>query len=136
MKKKSLYIILIFIIGFGISTYFYLNNRYQKIDIFTAIGFAKDGDKPNISITDRKTLLEISSIVKSSSKMDGVLNVVQPNYVLELDSFPNQIRTIYLWINKNSNTGMYVYVNKTETGYSISEVNTKKLKQILLSLEN
>ncbi|MFA6941063.1 MAG: hypothetical protein WCQ54_08800 [Clostridiaceae bacterium] len=135
MKKKSRYIIIIIIIGFSISTYFYLNSRYEKIDIFTAAGFAKDESSP-ISVTDRKTLIEISSIVKSSVKMDGIVNVVQPDYVLEFKSFPDKIRTIYLWLNKDSNKGMLMYKNKTETGYSISEENAEKLKQIVLPLEN
>jgi hypothetical protein len=135
MKKKSVCIIIIFIIGFSIPVYFYLNSRYEKIDIYTAAGFAKD-ESSLVSVTDRKTLTEIYSIVKASVKIDGSLNAIWPDYILELKSFPNQTRTLYLWLNKDSNKGMFVYKNKKQTTYSISKENTEKLKQIVLHLEN
>ena len=136
MKRKSVCIVVFIIIIVSFSTYFYLNNNYQKIDIFTAKGFDKETNTPISSITAKITLKEISNIIKTSNKINGILDVTTPKYVLEIHSFTNDIKTIYLWLDKDSIQGMIMYKNKTETGYSISEENTLKLKQVLLSSKN
>lgn len=133
MKRKSVCIVALIIMILSFSTYFYLNNSYQKIDVFTAKGFDKETNTPISSITDKITLSEISTIIKTSNKINGKVDVAPPNYVLEIHSFTNSIKTIYLWLDKDSIKGMIMYKNKTETGYSISEENTLRLKQVILS---
>ncbi|MBU3129432.1 hypothetical protein [Clostridium tagluense] len=131
MKRKSALIVTFIIITFSFSAYFYLGNSYKKIDIFTAKGFNKKTNTPIISITDKSTLIEISTIFKTSFKLSGNLKVVEPKYVLELNKLTNHTEIMYLWIDKSSTEGMYMYKSKTETGYSISEKNTLKLKKLL-----
>lgn len=132
MKRKSVWIITFIIIIFSFLTYFYLNNSYEKIDIFTAKGFHKETSAPIISITDKSILAETSTIFKASLEMGGILNVAEPNYVLELHSFGKPKTTIYLWISQDSINGMFIYKNRTETGYLISDKNTEKLKDIVI----
>ncbi|MCB2314130.1 hypothetical protein LGL55_24100 [Clostridium tagluense] len=136
MKRKSALIVTFIIITFSFSAYFYLSNSYKKIDIFTAKGFNKETNTPIISITDKWTLIEISTIFKTSFKLSGNLNVVEPKYVLELNKLNNHTEIMYLWIDKSSTKGMYMYKSKTETGYSISEKNTLKLKKLLAKTKN
>lgn len=108
------------------------NSSYQRIDIFTAKGFNKEIKTPIQSITDKRTLTEISTILKESIKLHGVLDVAEPNYVLELNDFNSHMKSIYMWIDKDSIKSMYMYIDKTETGYLISEKNTLKLKRLLI----
>lgn len=141
MKRKSVCIVvlatiiilvLVFLIYDFSSNNYQSSNIYQKIDVFTAKGFDKETNTPILSITDKIKLKEISTIIKTSNKINGVLDVTAPNYILEMHSFTNDIETIYLWLDKDSIKGMIMYKNKTETGYSISEDNTLRLKQVIL----
>jgi len=136
MKRKSVYLVLFVFIILSLSTYFYLNSSYQKIDVFTANGFDKETNTPISSITDKKTMREISIIIKTSNKINGKVDVAPPNFVLEIHSFINGIKTIYLWLDKDSIKGMLMYKNKNGTGYSISEDNTQRLKQVILISKN
>jgi hypothetical protein len=139
MKRKCLWLITIFIIII-ISTLMYLylggTDTYQRIDIYTTKNFNKEIDTPIASIGNKKTVKEISTIIRASEKMPGILNVASPNYILEIHSFNKSIQTIYLWIGKNSVQGMYMYKDNTESGYSMSESNTQELNKIVTTTNN
>ena len=137
MKRKFVCIVVITLtIIILVLIYAFSRNNYQKIDIFTAKGIDKETNTPILSITDKIKLREISTIIKTSNKMSGILDVAPPNYILEMHSFTNGIKTIYLWLDKDSIKGMIIYKNKSETGYSISEDNTLRLKQVILFSKN
>lgn len=139
MKRKLLWAITISIITtISIFTWFYLSgtDTYQKIDIYTAKDFNKEIDIPIISINDQNILKEISTILRKSEKMPGILDVVSPDYILEIHGFNKSIQTVYLWIGKDSGKGMYMYKDNTETGYSISEINAQKLRKIVITKNN
>lgn len=106
--------------------------KYQSIDIYTAKDFNKEINTPIISINDEKTLKEISTIIKKSEKLPGQLNVVAPEYILEIHALNKSMQTLYLWIGKDSVKGMYMYKDNTGTGYSISETDTQKLRKIVI----
>ena len=135
MKRKFLLASTIFmIITISILTYFHLScvDTYQKIDIYTAKNFNKEINTPILSINEKSTLKEISTIIRKSEKMQGILNVAPPEYILQIHEFNKSIETIYLWLGKGSVKGMYMDKNNTNTGYSISETNTQKLRKILI----
>lgn len=132
MKRISVCIVSFIIIIFIFITYLYSNNSYQKVDIFIAKDFDKETNTPILSITDKKTLRKITNIIKTSKKLRGILNVAAPNYVLEIHGFKNSSKAIYLWLDEDSIKGMIMYINNTSTGYSISEENTEKLKEVIL----
>jgi hypothetical protein len=136
VKRKPVCIVVITIIILIFSTYVYLSNSYQKINVFTAKSFDKETNTPILSITNKIKLIEISTIIKTTNKINGILDVAPPNYVLEIHSFTNGIKTIYLWLDKDSIKGMIIYKNNTETGYSISQDNTQRLKRIILFSKN
>jgi hypothetical protein len=139
MKHKFLCVSIIFIIiTIGISTYFHLSgtDTYQKIDIYTAKNFNKEINTPTISINDKSTLKEVSVIITKSQKMLGILNVTSPEYILEMHDFNKSMQTVYLWLGKGNVQGMCMYKDNTNTGYSISETNTEKLRKILITTYN
>ncbi|MBU3153655.1 hypothetical protein LL037_17800 [Clostridium estertheticum] len=139
MKRKFIWAINIFIIiTISILIYFYVNTTYtyQRIDIYTAKNFNKEKNTPLISINDKNKLKEISTIIRMSKKMPGILNVVSPEYILEIHGFNKSMHTVYLWIGKDSVKGMYMYKDNTESGYSISETNAQKLRKIVITTNN
>ena len=110
--------------------------KYQRIDIYTAKDFNKEINTPIISINDEKTLKEISTIISNSEKILGSLNVVEPEYIMEIQALNKSMQTVYLWVGKDSVKGMYMYKDNTETGYSISETDTQKLRKIVIPTDN
>ena len=136
MKRKLLYTITFIIILSGFLTYLYIRNNnekndYIRVDVFIAENFKKKELTPALSLTDRKIVDEISGIVKRADKMDGMLNVASPKYILEFHRDNNDIEAVNLWINKDSPQAMIAYRNETITGYTIYEKDALKLKQIL-----
>ena len=103
----------------------------EKIDIYIAKNSNKSTDKPAASITDKDTLDKISIILKESDKILGILDVTAPDYVLDIYNFEKGIVTIYLWVGEEGTKGMYMYKERTETGYSISVSNNQKIKHIV-----
>lgn len=139
MKRKFLWTSTLFIIiTISILTYFHLSSAdtYEKIDIYTAKDFDKKINTPILSINDKSTLKGILTIIRKSEKMLGILNVASPEYILEIHEFNKSIQTVYLWLGKGSVKGMYMYKDNTNTGYSISEVDTQKLRKILIIKNN
>ena len=139
MKRKLLGAsIIVIIITIGISTYFHLGgiDTYQKIDIYTAKNFNKETNAPVMSITDKDTFKEVSAIIRKSQRMLGILDVVSPEYILEIHGFNKSMQMVYLWLGKGSVQGMCMYKDNTNTGYSISETNTQKLRKILIITNN
>lgn len=136
MKYKYAWAITILImIIIGIFMYFHLNGSgtYEKIDIYTATNFDKSVNTPILSINDKKILKEISIIFKESEKIPGILDVAPSDYILKIYRNNKSVQTVDLWINKDSIRGMYIYRDNTETGYTISKMDTDKLKKIILT---
>lgn len=106
-------------------------DKYIKIDVFKVKDFYKESETPIFTIDDKKTLDLFSNVLRTSKKIPGMLDVASPPYLLEIYNKPNHFFAIYLFVNKESDNGMYIYTDKTETGYSISKSNTKKLKRLL-----
>lgn len=136
MKHKFVWVITFIIIAIVAFTYFYLSSPYQKVDIYTAKDFDKEINIPIVSINDKKITREISTIIKESQRLPGILNVASPDYILEIHDFNKDMQTVFLWIRKDSIQGMYMYKNDTEKGYVISETKTEKLKKIVISIDN
>jgi hypothetical protein len=126
------------IITIGVFTYLHLSgtDSYEKIDIYIAKNFNKEINNPIMYVGDKGTLKEISTIIRKSEKISGILNVASPEYILEIHDFNKTMKTLYLWLGKSSIQGMYMYKDNTRTGYSISEVNTEKLRKILITTNN
>jgi hypothetical protein len=131
VKKKLIYIVIIIAILILI-TFVFFNIRFQRGDVYTAKGFNKENGTPILSISDKIELNNILEIIKTADKIKGKIDVSTPNYIIELFTSFNGMKTIYLWLDKDSIKGMLMYQNSNEIGYSISEDNTLKLKQIIL----
>lgn len=131
MKRKYLYAVIIIIAVVCLSACLFISSRYQKINIFAAKGFDKASSTPIVSISDRKTLREISLSFLTSKRIKGALNTIQPEYVMEIYSFNNQVKRVYLWLGTGSNQGMYIYSDNTHAGYSFSYKNTERLRNAI-----
>lgn len=103
----------------------------ERMDIYIASQFNKSTEKPFVKITDKEILKEFSKILNESDRIQGILDVKAPDYVVDISKIDKETETIYLWVGEEGAKGMYMNKDRTETGYSISAVNTRRLKKII-----
>lgn len=103
----------------------------KRIDIYIAINFEKSTDKPFVTIVDKEIIKEISKILKESTPIPGILDVLAPDYVMNIYKSEKEMETIELWVGEEGTKGMWMNKNNTNTGYTISAANTQRIKQIL-----
>ena len=87
MKQKYIWaIIILVIIAIGAYLFLLSNNAvpYEKVNIYTTKDFDKASDTPILTIKNKKSLREISRIIKESQQLPGVLDVSQPSYIMEI----------------------------------------------------
>ncbi len=105
----------------------------QKIDVYAARDFEKETQIPLMTISDKKELREVVSIIKTSDKIDGKVDVAPPDFILELHGDTESIKVVYLWLREDTLKGLLMYEGKTGTAYSITEKKSTILKQMILS---
>jgi hypothetical protein len=136
MKRLYPWATMLIIFTICVFAYFSLNSieNLQKIDIYKTNRSDKTTNILIMTINDKDQLKVISTIIKKSKKMPGILSVAPPEFILEIQSNDKSIKKVYLWIGKDNMQGMYMFENNTETGYSISMSNTKKLRSMMDSI--
>ncbi|AGK96204.1 hypothetical protein [Clostridium pasteurianum] len=132
MKKIIiLFSIAVFLIGF-IVIYKYYYNKVVKINVYEISKYNQSQKTYLTSLTNPKSIDIVVESIKHGKKINGTLDVLPANYIVELYYTTNRRETIYLWLTKEYNTSsMYMYVNKTSTGYTIPKQYTSKLQQVL-----
>ena len=132
MKRRFMLMIVVFIATIIWYVAFYNSpDTYQRIDVFKANGFNRVEGKPIISFHDEKTLKVFSRMVRESRKIRGLLDVSEPNYLLEITRMNKRVMILYLWVDADSSRGMYMHSRNDYTGYSIPIGYTEQLKEIL-----
>ncbi|MBN3553036.1 hypothetical protein JYA63_02035 [Fictibacillus nanhaiensis] len=103
---------------------------------------------PNLIKQDTKETLIVSGEVKKTFKNDkavriardaiqsaeripGILNVSRNNLEMTLVDSNGNKENYFLWLRKDSDSGMIMYVDDTSTGYTLQQLDVVKLKKIL-----
>ena len=136
MKRLFPWATMLIILTICVFAYSNLNGteNLQKIDIYKTNRFDKKTNILIMTIYDKDQLKVISTILKKSKKMPGIVCTVSPEFILEIHSDDKSMKKVYLWLGKENMQGMYKLGNNTETGYSISMSNSKKLRSMMVSM--
>lgn len=102
----------------------------QEIKVFKLQEDLQRG-KLLFTFKNKKTVDLFVNILHESEQMSGILNVVNPNYIVDYYEGDQETKSIFLWISKEHEDGMFEYTNKTEVGYVISGKQIKELKKLL-----
>ena len=128
---------LILSIAFGISGFLYFNNsnvynfKVEKVHIYTYENYNSKNSSPTILLSKKELIDILVNTINSSNKIQDTLNLSSPNYVVDVLYSKNKKDTFYLWITDNSNSGIYMNIKDTRTGYAILKDDTSKLKTLL-----
>jgi hypothetical protein len=132
MRRQLLLVMIIVLMIAGAAAYHYNSISYKRVDIYISNNFKKEGTSPIVTIGNKKSLKVVSRAVSTGRKIDGILDVAPPDYIFDIYDNKNRLTTMCVWLESDSINGMYMYADKTETGYSITEESTNELKEILL----
>lgn len=81
--------------------------------------------------TDPDDIELFMQAIHTAERIQGILNVGEPEYVLQVGGADGKAYTYQLWINDAQEEAMLMDMQDTHTGYTVSEPLTGKLKQMM-----
>lgn len=112
----------------------------KEVYIFNSSEFKKESSGPIVSSsdTDNPAVFKIvKSILSDATKQDGVVDMVEPNYYLEIIYTDDRKKEIFLWlVDAEGGKGSLMEVEDTHTIYNFSEEMNTQLIDLIDSNEN
>ncbi|QHW33435.1 DUF4362 domain-containing protein [Paenibacillus rhizovicinus] len=108
-------------------------NAADQVFVSRSLGFGSVNPAPYGIVTAQEQIDIFTKAVQTAQKIEGVLDVAQPDYDAVIQQDGNR-REIHLWLNKNSEHGMYAEVSDTGTGYRLSTESTHDLMKLILEM--
>lgn len=112
-----------------------LNVGIKEINIFASDEFHKEKSTLIVSHDDETALKTLHSIITSATEQEGIVNMINPNYKLEIVYEEPSSEQFYLWIAKDE-IGSLMKVADIHTIYNLSEDMSDKLYNLLQSDKN
>lgn len=107
----------------------------KEVQIFKTSAFDTENSDLIVasSATEHTEIFEtVKSILSDAVKQDGVVDVAEPNYSLEIIYENNQTKELYLWLlDAESGKGSLMEVEDTHTIYLFSEELNAQLIQLI-----
>ncbi|MED1865918.1 hypothetical protein P4V41_20930 [Fictibacillus nanhaiensis] len=133
MKKSLLKLILITlsILFAGCSVYSESKETALNLiiqDIKEALIITGDVNK---TFKNNKAVRIARDAIQSAERIPGILNVSKNNLEMTLVDSNGNKENYLLWLRKDSDSGMIMYVDDTSTGYTLQQLDVVKLKKIL-----
>ena len=112
----------------------------KEVNIFQSNEFKKESSDLIVSSSDTDNI-EIFEIVKSiisdTTKQEGVADIVEPNYDLEIIYEDDSTKELYLWLLEvEGGKGSLMEVQNTHIIYNFSEELNAKLIDLIDSVKN
>ncbi|MGO1369204.1 hypothetical protein [Senegalia sp. (in: firmicutes)] len=98
-----------------------LDGKIKEISIFKSNGFDKSNSDLIINITNEETIDKLKNIITSATKLDGIVDIREPDFNLDVIYKDNSKEKLYLWIEENGGKGSLMKSDDTNTLYNISE---------------
>ncbi|MFD1780818.1 hypothetical protein ACFSFW_19375 [Fredinandcohnia salidurans] len=106
-------------------------NHSKKLSIdsnFTSITISK-----SISFDDDESLSVFQNVFSSAVKEEGIVNMADPEYYLEVIYDKENRISLYLWIGDEGQRSTLMKTEDTHTIYTVSEEMTVKLIELVES---
>jgi hypothetical protein len=98
----------------------------DRVVVSRSIDFAQVNERPYAVFVGKEEIDAFAKAIKTGDKMKGVLDIDFPDYDIVIDQKGTQ-RKVHMWLDRNGNRGMYVFVGETGTGFTMTEKATKEL---------
>ncbi len=105
----------------------------EKIELLNVEGFTQNNASVLKTFTEKEQLQAIIEAIETSDKMSGILNVIEPDYGLNLYYKDGETITYYLWLSKEGAKyyGMIMDTEDTHTGFTLKESSAKILHELI-----
>ncbi|MDF2837518.1 MAG: hypothetical protein K0Q63_3158, partial [Paenibacillus sp.] len=101
-----------------------------RVVVSRSIDFGQVNERPYAVFEGKDEIGAFAKAIKTGDKMNGQLDIDFPDYDIVIDQKGKQ-RKLHMWLDRNGNRGMYVYVGDTGTGYTMTEKATKALIELI-----
>lgn len=102
-----------------------LKDEIKEVNIFISNEFKKENSDLIVSSskTDNTEVFKtVKSIISDATKQEGIVNIVEPNYDLEIIYEDDSTKEIYLWLMEDQGgKGSLMEVEDTHIVYNFSE---------------
>ena len=85
----------------------------------------------DIVIKDEAMLKELKDMISSSVKQDGIVNMANPDYYMDITLNNDKKQTYYLWVGENSQNSSLMKADDTHTIYTFDKEINKKISNLL-----
>jgi hypothetical protein len=85
----------------------------------------------NKTFKNDKAIKIARDAIQSAERIPGILNVSKNNLEITLVDSNGNKENYLLWLRKDRDSGMIMYVDDTSTGYTLQRVDVVKLKKLL-----
>ncbi|MGO1371463.1 MAG: hypothetical protein ACTHVE_06365 [Senegalia sp. (in: firmicutes)] len=98
-----------------------LDGKIKEINIFKSNGFDKSNSDLIVTVTNEETIYNLRNIITSATKLDGIVDIREPDFNLDIIYKDNSKEKFYIWLEKNGGKGALMNSEDTNTLYNISE---------------
>jgi hypothetical protein len=98
---------------------------------FVSIGVSKTKGSNDITFDDKETLKSFQDIFLSAVKEPGIVNMVDPEYYMEVVHDKNNQESLYLWIGEQGEKSTFMKAEDSNTIYTASQEMTDKLIELV-----
>ncbi|WP_047986097.1 hypothetical protein [Ornithinibacillus californiensis] len=110
-----------------------LNNHFSINKDTIGISFSKPNGKSKVNFNDKETFHAFQEVFSSAVKEDGIVNMANPEFYMDIVNEENEQSRLYLWIGEKGERSTIMKPNDTNTIYTVSPEETDRL---ILLVEN
>lgn len=130
MRTKAvliLFLLFFFLSGCGNPT------APDKVELLKIDGMILENATVIQTYTEAAQINTIMRAIETAKKINGILDVVSPEYCLKLYYPANRTTTYFLWLGQDNNYyhGMIMNNEDTHTGYKLTEEAVRSLLEVM-----
>ena len=110
---------------------FLSKDTIAKVSISNSEGFGKVNPKYFRTFADEKELATFEEMLTSPIRLDGIVDMVLPNYDLSIEFADGSKQGYHLWIGKDGNKGTLMKIDDLNTVYRFSPELHSLLKYLI-----
>lgn len=103
----------------------------SKVSISESNGFGKVNPDFFETYQDQETLSIFTDLLKNASQDEGIVDMIEPEYDLEILYEDETIQGFHLWVGEDGARSTLMNVDDTHTTYTVSAEFTNKLIDLL-----
>lgn len=103
------------------------DGEITKVSISKSGGFAKVNPDFFAVFDDEKNLKTLRGVISSAVKQEGIVDMVEPEFDLQVIYENGDIQGFHLWVEEKGQRSTLMNIDNTHTAYTVSEEMTNKL---------